>query len=59
VNDVWGFNEEGEMRTIWQKSGLPGFWFHGGNLAMCRYYSKLLALQIKGLEEGLYTYDDI
>ncbi|RGP74740.1 putative flavin-containing monooxygenase [Fusarium sporotrichioides] len=59
VNDVWGFNEEGEMRTIWQKSGLPGFWFHGGNLAMCRYYSKLLALQIKGLEERLYTYDDI
>ncbi|KAJ4252809.1 hypothetical protein NW762_010715 [Fusarium torreyae] len=59
VNDVWGFNDEGEMRTIWQKSGHPGFWFHGGNLALCRYYSKLLALQIKGIEEGLYTYDDI
>ncbi|KAM5367517.1 hypothetical protein ACJA88_011484 [Fusarium oxysporum] len=59
VNDVWGFNDEGEMRTIWQKSGHPGFWYHGGNLAMCRYYSKLLALQIKGLEEGLYGYDDI
>ncbi|KAF7562243.1 hypothetical protein G7046_g1898 [Stylonectria norvegica] len=54
VGDVWGFNEEGEMRTIWQRSGHPGFWFHGGNLAMCRYYSRLLALQIKGLEEGLY-----
>ncbi|KAH7121570.1 hypothetical protein EDB81DRAFT_814098 [Dactylonectria macrodidyma] len=54
VGDVWGFNDEGEMRTIWQRSGHPGFWFHGGNLAMCRYYSRLLALQIKGLEEGLY-----
>ncbi|KPM44550.1 hypothetical protein AK830_g2052 [Neonectria ditissima] len=54
VGDVWGFNDEGEMRTIWQSSGHPGFWFHGGNLAMCRYYSRLLALQIKGLEEGLY-----
>jgi hypothetical protein len=59
VGGVWGFNEEGEMRTIWQRSGHPGFWFHGGNLAMCRYYSRLLALQIKGLEEGLYEVDDV
>lgn len=54
VTDVWGFNAEGEMRTIWQRSGHPGFWFHGGNLALCRYYSKLLALQIVGQEAGLY-----
>ncbi|EEU36836.1 uncharacterized protein NECHADRAFT_94035 [Fusarium vanettenii 77-13-4] len=59
VGDVWGFNKEGEMRVMWQKSGHPGFWFHGGNLAICRYYSKLLALQIKGLEEGLYEYNDL
>jgi hypothetical protein len=59
VGDVWGFNEEGEMRTIWQQSGHPGFWFHGGNLAMCRYYSRLLALQIKGQEEGLYRTDEV
>ncbi|GAB7333455.1 hypothetical protein MBLNU13_g05053t1 [Cladosporium sp. NU13] len=59
VGDVWGFNEEGEMRTIWQRSGHPGFWFHGGNLAMCRYYSRLLALQIKGLVEGLYEVDEL
>ncbi|KAI1741871.1 hypothetical protein F4680DRAFT_457637 [Xylaria scruposa] len=59
VGDVWGFNDEGEIRTIWQRSGHPGFWFHGGNLAMCRYYSKLLALQIKGLEEGLVHADEI
>ncbi|RJE24726.1 monooxygenase [Aspergillus sclerotialis] len=59
VGDVWGFNEEGEMRTIWQRSGHPGFWFHGGNLAMCRYYSKPLALQIKALEVGLYQDGDI
>ncbi|KAI0204251.1 hypothetical protein F4808DRAFT_448905 [Astrocystis sublimbata] len=58
VGDVWGFNEEGELRTIWQRSGHQGFWFHGGNLAMCRYYSKLLALQIKGLEAGLYKHDE-
>ncbi|KAL2209073.1 FAD/NAD(P)-binding domain-containing protein [Sarocladium strictum] len=59
VGDVWGFNEEGEMRVMWQESGHPGFWFHGGNLAICRYYSKLLALQIKAQEEGLYKRGDI
>lgn len=54
VQDVWGFDEEGEMRTMWRRSGHPGYWFAGGNLALCRFYSRLLALQIKGLEVGLF-----
>lgn len=53
VNDVWGFDEHGEIRSLWRKSGHPGFWFHGGNLAMCRYFSRLLALQIKAQLLGL------
>ncbi|KAE8149003.1 hypothetical protein BDV25DRAFT_157080 [Aspergillus avenaceus] len=53
IGSVWGFDEEGEMRTIWRRSGHPGFWFMGGNLALCRYYSRLLALQIKGVELGI------
>jgi cation diffusion facilitator CzcD-associated flavoprotein CzcO len=57
VGDVWGYDENYEMRAIWRNSGHPGFWFHGGNLAFCRYYSKLLALQIKALEVGLHRYD--
>ncbi|KAH7417800.1 hypothetical protein BKA64DRAFT_652899 [Cadophora sp. MPI-SDFR-AT-0126] len=52
VKDVWGFDEEGEIRTLWRGSGHPGFWFMGGNLALCRWYSRLLALQIKSVEEG-------
>lgn len=59
VGDVWGFNEEGEMRTVWQRSGHPGFWFHGGNLALCRYYSIFLAVQIKALEEGVAKYGEM
>ena len=31
----------------------PGFWFFGGNLALCRFYSRLVALQIKAREVGL------
>ncbi|RFU28443.1 hypothetical protein B7463_g7874, partial [Scytalidium lignicola] len=55
VKDVWGFDEDGELRTIWRQSGHPGFWFMGGNLALCRFFSKLLALQIKGIEEGKFN----
>ena len=51
--DVWGFNDEGETRGMWRRSGHPGFWFFGGNLALSRFYSKLLALQIKAIEVGL------
>lgn len=56
VNSVWGFNEEGEFRTMWQQSGHPGFWFTGGNLAAARYYSRILALQIKAVDEGMLVY---
>ncbi|KXJ97287.1 hypothetical protein Micbo1qcDRAFT_191810 [Microdochium bolleyi] len=59
VGDVWGLTEEGEFRTMWQRSGHPGFWFMGGNLLLCRYNSALLALQIKALEEGIATYDKV
>ncbi len=58
VGDVWGFDEEGEIRTMWRRSGHPGFWFFGSNLALCRFFSRLLALQIKALEEGLAKYED-
>ncbi|OLN96200.1 putative indole-3-pyruvate monooxygenase YUCCA1 [Colletotrichum chlorophyti] len=53
IGDVWGFDEEGEFRTMWRNSGHPGFWFMGGNLALCRYFSRIVALQIKALEEGI------
>lgn len=38
---------------MWRPSGHPGFWYMGGNLAICRIYSKFLALQIKAIEAGL------
>ncbi|KAL2174088.1 oxidoreductase-like protein [Thermothelomyces heterothallicus CBS 202.75] len=55
VGDVWGWDQEGEMRTIWTRSGHPGLWFHGGNLAFCRYYSRLVALQILARLKGFET----
>lgn len=53
LGDIWGFDEQGEFRALWRDSGHPGFWYHGGNLAICRYYSRVLALQIKAQLEGL------
>lgn len=53
LGNIWGFDESGEFRSLWRASGHPGFWFHGGNLAVCRYYSRVLALQIKAQLEGL------
>ena len=59
VKDIWGFDEEGEVRTVWRKSGHKNFWMAAGNLGLCRWYSQFLALQIKGLEEGIYKYEDL
>ncbi|KAL1648803.1 hypothetical protein SLS58_001983 [Diplodia intermedia] len=51
--DVWDLDEEGEINAMWRPSGHPGLWFMGGNLALCRIYSRFLAFQIKAVEEGL------
>ncbi|CAM9017587.1 unnamed protein product [Wickerhamomyces anomalus] len=53
LKPIWGLDEEGEFKSIWRDSGHENFWFHGGNLAMARYYSKRLALQIIAKEEGI------
>ncbi|KAL6803604.1 FAD/NAD(P)-binding domain-containing protein [Trichoderma sp. SZMC 28012] len=54
LGKVWDLNEEGEINSIWRYSGHPNFWFMGGSLALCRTYSKMLALQIKASELGIY-----
>lgn len=56
---VWGLDEEGEIRGLWRGSGHPGFWYMAGNLFLCRWYSRMLALQIKGIEEGLFEQSEV
>ncbi|KAF2271169.1 putative flavin-binding monooxygenase [Lojkania enalia] len=51
--DVWDLDDEGELNAMWRPSGHPGFWYFGGNLALCRIYSRFLALQIKAIEAKL------
>jgi cation diffusion facilitator CzcD-associated flavoprotein CzcO len=53
VGPIWGFDDEGELRNMWRRTGQPGLWFTAGSLAQCRIYSKFLALQIKAREAGV------
>jgi len=64
VGKVWGLGSattkdpgpwEGELRNMWKPTAVDGLWFHGGNLALSRYYSLYLALQLKARMEGIPT----
>ena len=46
---------EGELRNMWKPTQQEALWFHGGNLMQARFYSLILALQIKAREVGLPT----
>jgi putative flavoprotein involved in K+ transport len=53
VGPIWGFGDGQELRNMYTRTRQPGLWFIAGSLAQCRINSKYLALQIKGIEEGL------
>ncbi|KDR66366.1 hypothetical protein GALMADRAFT_162115 [Galerina marginata CBS 339.88] len=52
--DIWGLNDEGELNGVWRDLGVPGLWMMLGNLALCRFHSTHIALQIKAMEEGVF-----
>jgi putative flavoprotein involved in K+ transport len=43
----------GELRNMWKPTAVKNLWFHGGNLALSRFYSRHVALQLKARMEGL------
>jgi putative flavoprotein involved in K+ transport len=62
VGKCWGYGSgakgdagpwEGELRNMWKPTAVEGLWFMGGNLAQARFYSNLVALQLKARFEGL------
>ena len=64
VGPCWGLGSgvrndpgpwQGELRNMYKPTAQEGLWFHGGNLALSRYYSKILALQLKARMEGIPT----
>ncbi|EKM60226.1 uncharacterized protein PHACADRAFT_189361 [Phanerochaete carnosa HHB-10118-sp] len=64
VPPLWGLNAEGELKGPWRElQNLPNMWLMmgrdadeicAGNFGWCRCFSKILALQIKAKQEGLY-----
>lgn len=53
VGPIWGIDEEGEFKTAFRESGCPNLWLMVGFLPMTRYASKVLALRLKALSEGI------
>lgn len=46
--------EDGELTAVWRHSGKDRLWFSmATGILYSRFYSKLLALQIKAIEEGI------
>ncbi|WP_218615457.1 flavin-containing monooxygenase [Pseudonocardia oceani] len=49
---VYRLGEDLEMSAVWRRTAQEGLWFMTGSVQMARFYSKILALQIKGAEVG-------
>ena len=45
----------GEPLNMWKPTAEEHLWVHGGNLALSRFYSRYLALQLKARLEGIAT----
>ncbi|KAG1897597.1 uncharacterized protein F5891DRAFT_957094 [Suillus fuscotomentosus] len=59
ITRVWGLDEEGQSAGVWRYCGHDGLWFANGNLALSRFHSLHLAMQIKAIEEGILNKADI
>ena len=53
IGPIWGEDDQGELANMFKRTPQEGAWFIAGSLTQCRIYSKVLALQIKAIEEGL------
>jgi hypothetical protein len=52
LKPIWGLDDEGELNSVWREVGgrgkeaeLNGIWCMMGNLALCRFHSKHIALR--------------
>ncbi|KAF8575493.1 FAD/NAD(P)-binding domain-containing protein [Ramaria rubella] len=53
--DIWGFDEEGEIKGVFRDFGHPGLWIAAGGFSDARVLSKYLALRIFAQEAGFLT----
>ncbi|KAF2014260.1 FAD/NAD(P)-binding domain-containing protein [Aaosphaeria arxii CBS 175.79] len=50
---IWGIDEEGEFKTAYRETGVSNLWVMVGYLPYTRFHSKLLAMRLKALQEGI------
>jgi hypothetical protein len=53
VGPIWGFDDNGTMRNMWQGTAQPGFWVMGGALMEARFHSRFLAVRITAELQGV------
>lgn len=49
---------EREINGVWRGSGVKNLYLFAGNLALCRFNSKLVALQIKAQLDEVFREED-
>ncbi|KAI0774161.1 dimethylaniline monooxygenase (N-oxide-forming) [Fomes fomentarius] len=57
TDQVYGIDEEGEIRGSYRPSGYPGLWFASGDFYVSRTMSKPLAIQLKAIQLGLLEHN--
>jgi hypothetical protein len=54
VDPTGGVDAEGEFMGMWKRHrGVEGYWVMGGHTAQHRWFSKMLAMEIKASLEGV------
>ncbi|KAK1622575.1 hypothetical protein BDP81DRAFT_333860 [Colletotrichum phormii] len=54
LEPTWGVDAQGEIRGLWKRHpGVDNLWMFAGGTAQHRWFSKVIALQIKGILEGI------
>ncbi|KAK1975732.1 hypothetical protein LZ30DRAFT_604969 [Colletotrichum cereale] len=53
LEPTWGVDAEGEVRGLWKRhAGVDNIWLFAGGTAQHRWFSKVIAHQIKGVLQG-------
>ncbi|TCD61051.1 hypothetical protein EIP91_009124 [Steccherinum ochraceum] len=55
VEDLYGLDDECELKGSYKPTGHPGLWFGTGGITSGRTMSRMLAIQLKAVEVGLMT----
>ncbi|KAF2733891.1 flavin-containing monooxygenase [Polyplosphaeria fusca] len=52
LDDVWRLDDEAQPRGAWKPIDQPNFWYCPGDLALSRFHSRFVALQVKAELQG-------